>query len=146
MSTTTTTDDAAREREELHATCERLRDRLNLAADIYHADALTWRNIVDVHAAWGVKVDRTDEPSDVAAQLLEDAALSVQINGHRAPGSDEWDIDGAEIVFTTGGPHVQVDTARKVVEAWGWFGAGRTAVSLSADTCEWLEAWAGIES
>lgn len=138
-------DEITREREELGDQAQRLADRITLASEVYRLDAMTWRAVVDIYSTWGVAIGHGQEPCDAIAELLDGAVLSIAIHGHRSARDDEWTIDGAVLVFGTGGPHVQIDTRAREVQAWGWFGAARATCPLSSEVCEWLEQLAGID-
>ena len=134
------------ERAELLEQCSRLALELNRLADMADDDAVTWRHVVDTRRGYfGATIERGADACHAAYGVLDDGALEVVVHGHRGAGDTEWERDGVVIVFGTGGPHIQVSTLTNVVEAWGWFGAGRCAVALNSDTCGWLEQWCGVE-
>lgn len=69
--------------------------------------------------------------------LVNDWPLEVRIVGSRQPGGGEWSVDGAEVVFCTGGPHIKLDTKEQAV--LGYWGGYTVRRSIRADVCSFYE-------
>lgn len=115
-------------------------------ADPRSDDPLSAREQAWLLDVYGIDADEDADRWELVMQALEGDALEVRHIGHRGARDEEWTTDGVVIVFTTGGPHVQVDTAAREAQAWGWFGAARVTRALSSDVVDMLEQWAGIDA
>ena len=125
-------------REYEHETLADVRDRdgRDEVANVIAARELLELDALDVE-------DGEDETGDVAEGVDDvherwgEGALDAYVKGTRRAGG-EWDIEGAVVVVTTGGPHVQLeyDGRDVVVAGWDWFGADRTTRTLGEDAAE----------
>ena len=60
-----------------------------------------------------------DELSELARIVIDEAMLELIQHGTRTPG-DDWEATHVIVVFCTGGPHIELDTERNMLEGrWG---------------------------
>lgn len=74
-----------------------------------------------------------DDIRDIACNWLSDV---LEIRGiWEGSSRREASFRGCKVIVTTGGPQYELDTARRVWRAFGWFGAGLVELSASDDIC-----------
>jgi hypothetical protein len=107
-------------------TATQLRDNVrSTAADLEVLVAAVNGDAVDPHVLQaifedhGVMEDDGYTSDDGAYYILSTWPLEIVQHGRRAPGG-EWETTHVVVVFSTGGPHVELDTSeRAVVGYWG---------------------------
>lgn len=81
----------------------------------------------------------TDEYVEMADTAIRESVLEAYATGRRGLASGEWDVTGVVVVFTIGGPHIELETATGAVH--GYWGGDVARYSVSSDTVAFFEAW-----
>lgn len=79
--------------------------------------------------------------SDLVLEALDTAVLEAYETGRRPIGGGDWEPRDLVVVFTIGGPHIEVvgDEVR------GYWADEHVRRGISADAAQMLAAWAGVE-
>lgn len=72
--------------------------------------------------------------SDYCAQM----ALSIEVYGRRSAGDDEWTATHVEVVFGTGGPHIEFTTNDGGMH--GYWGGDQVRRGVSRDVADAVES------
>ncbi len=82
--------------------------------------------------------DHDHDVQEWAQEYLADYGLSIE-GVWKGSSKDEAEYHGCILVITTGGPHIQLDTSRRVLEGWGWFGSGKAQLTVDRDVCDYWD-------
>lgn len=75
--------------------------------------------------------------TDLAIEAIDDSVLDVTVHGKRKPHHSYWEITHVEVVFSTGGPHIELDTGKKAV--MGYWGGDVARASVDDYVVDYFE-------
>ena len=139
--------------EQLNDSVRSLRDELEMLAEVWAnpTDSLadevaegdeTWVTFAKWADDNGIDTDDSSDTTEMIETHLSESILEAYETGRRDVSRGEWESDGLVVVFSTGGPHIEVKDGR----VHGYWSSDRTSLSLSNAASEMLEQILGIES
>jgi hypothetical protein len=124
--------------EELAADVESVRTRCERAWRIILDGGCANGAATDFLREYGANVDddsSNEDACDAAREVLEDFLELVGV--WEGSSRDSAELRGVRVVFTTGGPHIELDSHSREVR--GWWGSAYAHVSIAADVCAYYE-------
>lgn len=106
-----------------------------------NGDAVDTHVLQAIFEDHGVEVDDWYTSDDVARYILSAWPLEIVYHGQRAPGS-EWETTNCVVVFSTGGPHVELDTSACAVV--GYWGGSTVRRGVSNGVVDFFEEWCDL--
>ena len=130
---------------QLYNSVRGLADDLTILVDLLQSNPENWQ----IHAAEDFLSEHGYEPvigndgSYDLDQMYEDLSeflnewpLEAKIIGEKEPGG-EFEPTHVEVLFTTGGPHIELDTGKRAVI--GWWGSESATWGVSSEVCGFFE-------
>ena len=139
--------------EQLNDSVRSLRDELEMLAEVWANPTDSWgENVDDGIEPWvafdkwvvdnGINTGDSSDTSEMIQTHLSESILEAYETGRRDISRGDWESDGLVVVFSTGGPHIEVLDGR----VHGYWSGDRTSLSLSDAASEMLGQILGIES
>lgn len=126
-------------------TATQLRDNVrSTAEDLEVLAAAVNGGAVDTHLLLAIFEDHGHEPpadeydaAETAREILDEWPLTVTEYGKRNPGG-EWETTHVVVVFSTGGPHIELDTFERAVV--GYWGSDRERAPVADAVIDYFES------
>lgn len=117
---------------DLERQVESIRDSLNLLVKVANKEDV---QAADVSAEFGYTLTTPDtdtyedgdeydkeDAAEIARDILNEWPLEIVVHGTKGLGDREWSVTGLRVVFTIGGPHIELNTQTGAIEG-SWAGS-----------------------
>lgn len=85
-----------------------------------------------------------DSLADLVQEALEQDILEITVHGKKTlAAGDDWTMTGIDVVFTIGGPHIELDTREGSV--MGYWGGEKARMGVTSAVTEYFEELVGGE-